>query len=310
MVENCEDIVRLDAKDPEHWSLIGDLLSTHGDPVHPFLRAHPEKAVGMEDISAFQSQRMGELSENKQTWVTLRPRMTSHFNDIVPLRPESPALTVKASLYTYIQTNKIADERDLIGNIDHILSAPVQDLDSAPTAVIFYSVASFVKPRNGEGQDIINRAHEQFADANIWLSTLSPLRGFAGWLGEKVGTDEKNRLYSALPELKRHALLYLLTQRNQVQKFHTQTMGAYIGDIKMNCNHPNTPDYEEGMGVMVNYVYPNDVTRSYNRNVFKTKQLVVAPHLYNDFTSLGCEGFVQIPHSEPSRPFVIKPAMF
>jgi hypothetical protein len=273
---------------PIHDNISYELFAYKVDPIHP-----PQEPC----LEAFQKMRLGHGGQNKNCYVTLRPC-------------HEPENLVNASLYTYVQTSIVHDERDLMGDMSRILSCPATDLATDPTAIIFYSIASFEGSTRGAGGDLINQVYDRHKDKGIWLSTLSPLRGFNAWLRPQMSCEDIESLYHDESALKKHALRYIFSMENKVQQFHMKKMGAYIGDINLNANTKNSEDFREGMNVMVNYVYGTPTQREFYRNVSQTGQVTLAPHLHDDVMSLEREGFVQVTHERPQHPFTAKPAMF
>ena len=297
----------------ESESIIQDLTTTHMDPVHALDDFNEEAHVNAIDLDDFKNKRVGSMDETKQTWVSLRAREISNsFSNVVNLRADKPLLVVDASLYTYTQTNPIRDERDFMGDVSEILTRPVETLDGDPTAIIFYSVGgNFEGSTRGAGTRLINDVCGSISDESIKKSTLSPLRGFSGWLDEKGVSDQTKAILLADDDvLKRTALLYLMERKNPVQMFHTKKMGAYIADIKVKCNAPQSKDAKEGLNVMVNYGYLNDAQREFNKEAATQGQLVLASHLYDSVRKMEPGKFDQIPQEKPDSPWVVKPAMF
>lgn len=268
--------------------IIDELLADKSDPVHS------TKGMCKRDFIAT---RLGHSEQNKQCYITLRPE-------------HKLGNVVNASLYIALQTNEISDERDFNGDIANILETPVSDLIAEPTAAIFYSIASFPESTIGAGAALINEMCDRFKDKNVKLSTLSPLRGFSRWLDTQMNQTSKTEIYYQQDRLKEYAVQYLLTFDNPVQRFHMKKMGAYIGDIKLNCNRAGSADHMEGMNVMVNYAYGSSVEREFNRSVAAAGNMIFASHLHDIVRRVSRKGYAQVPEPKPSHPWMAKPVLF
>lgn len=284
----------------DNTACISQLITTCADRVHPVPN----------DIESFADNRVGTINDNKQTWVSfyggdMRGANQDTDNDGRHLRLVEHKLSVEAALYTYCTSVDIQTEQDLPGNVGQILSMPVQSLDDAPSAMIFYSISSFGP---GAGARLIDRVYHQFTgQSSLWLATLSPLRGLASWVEDKYG--ESTPFIKCKHMRTKLALDYLSNNQNPVQKFHMKN-GAYIGDIKLNANLVGSDDYNKGLNVMVNYVYPAPAQRMVLKDEYAKGNLTFAPHLYDEISRMGDLKAVRKPESQPKTPWGMRPSMF
>lgn len=285
-----------------HMCHAESLVTTYADPVHSTQDMAKE---------AFAAMRMGNLEDDKQTWVTLRPRHMAARESEAFVTTDHPLFTrVNATLYTYMQTTPVRDERDLCGDVNHILTTPVTARDGDPTAIIFYSVASFTDSMKGAGADIINKVYNRFVDQpDLKLSTLSPFRGFTQWIENNYGNSDACRGQDET--IQRLAIEYILQLKQSALTFHLKN-GAYIGDINLNANAPKSADDAEGMNVMMNYVYPDRAQRMANIDAYANGHITFSPHLYDTVKTLSTcrQGAVRIQGVRPEHPWTLKLGMF
>lgn len=171
---------------------------------------------------------------------------------------------LRSVIYGYKTSQTISTPADIPGNVDVILKHPSRAaFEQAPTAMVFYSISSLIR---GFGQPLINALLEK-VDGFV-PATLSPMRSLRASFSELAGTTLNERQKIALSYLH---LLDAGTERpcNDVQAFHMGN-GARIGDINVDANTPDSVDGVDGLGVMINYVYPtSQVERANNRATFK-----------------------------------------
>jgi len=215
-----------------------DLVLITPEPANASLHA---QLIELEAVHAMRD--MDDLLENRLGWEDSSKRCFA-------LVREGEVL---AAIYTHAthdrDPHKRREER-LPGNVERILKTPSEIMAASPDVIAFYSISS-PKQYQGAGQLLIRTLHAEFkkaADCPI-LTTLSPLRGFAYWAGEKYGPDPS--------PAHRMVAEYLATRTNQVQRFH-QKNGAEIGAIHFNANAPGTPDRTDGLGIMISYDYSGD----------------------------------------------------
>lgn len=132
-------------------------------------------------------------------------------------------------------------------DVDEILKADSVALSEKPDTVTFYSISSFMR---GAGERLIIELHKKLTAEHpgLILTTLSPLRTLRAWIEQNGGAGD---------DLKEMARQCLLANQDPVQKFHLSN-GACIGAINLDANHGQSADAIDGLGVMVNYVYPSD----------------------------------------------------
>ncbi len=245
-------------------------------------RVHP-----VESVEELVEMRIGSAGDNKKCFARItpgkNPKLTAGiFTAMVDITPEDGSLSY----------------RDIPGDIDAIRNMPIEpfavDGEDRTVAVILYTISGNQNQTWDRGgrplaaglHEYLNGQAEQHG-FNLVMSTLSPLREFGPWLAQQQGyaglLDENGKPSSDFAaylqdeeghdELRRMALRYLLTQRDDVLNFHLGN-GAYIGDLKFN------PDDEQDW-IMVNYVYPNDPEQlAHQRDFYKnTKLRILAPHL-------------------------------
>jgi len=256
-----------------------ELVTTRIDRVHPIDWVSEKPHHRITQISR---KRFGESYDNKHTWVMVLPMMSDQMGGAVhPLYDNRPPLTIAASLYTYLQTEKVNCETDFSGDAHGILSTPTAILSAAPTAIIFYSVGKYNHAVRGLGEMIINQVSEQYMALypDVKLSTLSPLREFGAWLKGAYSDNDLDALRTDDDSLHMLAMQYLGENRDRVQAFHSRN-GAYIGDIKLHANMSGSEDDRQGLNVMVNYVYPTNIReRLTNKSLYADGVVQFAPHL-------------------------------
>ena len=302
---------RIAAEMRDHRPYLDELVTDKCDLVHPMHAQIVPTCLRQDARQHLIDTRVGGVDDDKHVWVTLKDvedEPFAEFEKVVSLRPAKP--NVNATLYTFLQTAPVTDERDLHGNVSDILTARPQHIDNDPFAIIFYSVNRFPDSMKGAGTDIINKVARdyQFIYPNVWLSTLSPLRGLAQWVEAREDMDAW-ALRGDDEALKGAALRYLCAQENGVQKFHMGNNGAYIGDIKLEANALGSRDDIDGLNVMVNYVYPDLATRERNKVGYRVGHITFAAHLWDDVQKSGC-GMVRAPRANMKTPWSAKPAMF
>lgn len=239
-----------------HKSIREKLVSAEGrDKVHP-----------LETMEELVDTRLGTENDNKRTYA-----LTLDLPGCDPV--------VLAVIYTHwsVQGHDAfnVNEAALPGNVADILAEPSQALEQEADTGIFYSISSFFP---GAGGALIKalRTHlggdaEQKLENSKQpvLSTLSPMRGFGKWL-----TTQDDDIPAA-PDmraafLKAAATEYLDENIDAVQGFHMGN-GAYIGKVNLDANDAGTKDAQQGLGVMINYVYPQGRMLDENKSEYKTK---------------------------------------
>lgn len=248
------NLVLISPDSKEHRSIRDELVSDEKrDKVHPL--------ETMDDLVTY---RLGDENSSKRAYA-----LTVDMPGANPL--------ILAVIYTHwsVQGHDSAqpDEALLPGNVADILSEPGQALDAEADTGIFYSISSFFP---GAGLELIKKLRtEMGGDRKAkWLnkkrpvlSTLSPLRGFAKWAeAQELNIPEAPDLKSEF--LRAAADNYLDANQDPVQKFHMGN-GAYIGKVNLDANTPGTQDDTKGLGVMVNYVYPQGDILAKNQNSYK-----------------------------------------
>lgn len=196
------------------------MLSEKGrDKVHPLASEEELK-----------SRRLGGENDSKRAYA-------------LTIVDEAGQRKVAAVIYTWWsrQAGKLPDD------VEQILQEDSAPLGATADTVTFYSISSFMR---GAGERLITALHKKLTSEHpgLTLTTLSPLRTLGAWVTENgdCGGD-----------LKEAARQYLLANLDPVQKFHLSN-GAYIGAINLDANHGDSADGVDGLGVMVNYVYPSD----------------------------------------------------
>lgn len=242
-------------------NIIDQLTGDKRDKVHPVATTR----------EGFIADRIGTGEMSHQTWVR-----TDENGE------------VEAALYTARFNKNIMTEADFCGNVAGILTGtPCKVKGTEKPSFIFYSISSFKK---GAGEALIGavRGEMESSSHDMTASTLSPLRvaghkpaedrNLTDWLKTKIVGDV-NDIRPDTERLKRYALQYLSEKRHLVQKFHMGN-GAYIGDINLNANVEGSADYNDGMNVMVNYVYPGEVMRAQLQKAYRDHGMMfMAPHL-------------------------------
>lgn len=149
-----EDVKLINSND---ISIITQLIGDKRDKVHP----------APETFKEFCTKRVGDLNHSRQTWV----------------RTDKVG-KVTSALYGACFEGEISSPKDLQGDVAQILRGESTAIIKSVESVSFYSVGAFGK---GEGAKIIRAAHRVLSQMTpqATLSTLSPLRGFKGWLHEK-----------------------------------------------------------------------------------------------------------------------------
>jgi hypothetical protein len=231
------------------------------DKVHP---------VGTEDD--LRAYRLGTETNSRQAYALVVPA------------EDGVTRQVLAVIYTHWSTQPMGPAgvtpADLPGKVDEILKDPSHPLDEKPNTVIFYSISSFM-PRAGQmliedlHSHIMREAHGQ----PMALSTLSPLRTLKKYVTETAQPGSEMTVLDD-EELKGIALEYMLANRDPVQKFHLSN-GAYVGDINLHANDDGSADMRDGLGVMMNYVYPTDpAILERNKATYKQGIIPLHPDLY------------------------------
>lgn len=239
-----------------HKSIRQKLVSAEGrDKVHP-----------LETMDELVNTRLGTENDSKRTYA-----LTLDLPGCDPV--------VLAVIYTHwsVQGHDAfeVNEAALPGNVADILAEETSVLDEQADTGIFYSISSFFPGAGGQlikalrthlGGDMDQKSEQVKQPV---LSTLSPMRGFAKWMAAQ------DKDVPAVPDL-RAAFLeaaaneYLEENIDAVQGFHMGN-GAYIGKINLDANEAGTKDAEQGLGVMINYVYPQGGALAANQNEYKTQ---------------------------------------
>ena len=249
------DLIRIGAG--SEFADLHDALSTGNkvDKVHP-----------IQDTDDLKTRRLGGENANKRTFA-------------LAVKNDDGSRDLLAVIYTHwskqdmMLDGTVAPE-NIPGDVASILNEDIVDLDDDPNTVIFYSISSFFP---SAGPQLIKSLHAEFNKQaqTPFMSTLSPMRTFAGWLDEQ-GVDQ----FDDLSRDEKVTLVqdYLATGRDGVQNFHLSN-GALMGDINLDSNAPGTADAEKGKGVMINYVYPRDpAVLAAQQNAYKADKMQ-APHL-------------------------------
>lgn len=248
--------------EPDNTDLHALLTGPRRDKVHPI--ATPDELL---------THRLGMPGDTKQTFALTVPNGANGGRDV--------AAVVYTHLSRRAMTNGETDERALPGNVADILNTPAGPATAEPNTIIFYSISSFV-PRAGKNllNGLLNIVRTSPQD--VTTATLSPLRSLKDWM-----LDVSSGRYGHAPLADDHAMRHialkcLLDNHNDVQRFHMGN-GAYVGDINLRANTPDSKDGWHGLQVMVNYVYPRDPQeQAYNKSCYLHKDgptLRMATHL-------------------------------
>ena len=249
-------------------AIIDQLIGNKADKVHPVEKTR----------KGFINDRVGNGMQTHQTWV----------------RTDADG-QVEAALYTARFNKAIVTEADFHGDVADILTrSPSEAKGQGNPSFIFYSISSF---KRGAGEALIGavRGEMETSSHHMTASTLSPLRvggskpaeerNFTDWVRANITTDI-DEIRNDTNFLQGLALRYLSENINPVQKFHMGN-GAYIGDVNLNANIKGSADYEDGMNVMVNYVYPREQKRAQLQGQYQSGKLMIADHLLLSGVSFG-----------------------
>ncbi len=247
------------------------------DATHADLRAllvteeKKDKVHPLNDASDLSTYRLGGPDHNKRTYALTLPGVAG-------------ADGLLAVIYTCWSREPAAPEGavsppDLPGCVNDILREPSAPLAESPNTVIFYSISSFFPEA---GARLIGKLHQELAGKGLTHSTLSPLRSLRGALEQDdlltMALFDESNLWHA-------AIMHVMSNKDLVQKFHLGN-GAYFGDIKMSANEPGTSDDIDGLGIMVNYVYPADPgLLDSNRVLYGAGLIPVSETLYDQLAS-------------------------
>lgn len=214
------------------------------DPVH---------SLGVETVSRLKKMRLG-LHEN------------SAKNAFVLANDD----TVYSAIYVHSSHQPVADDglvapENVQGDVYSILIQK-QSLVDDPNTGVFFSVANLGKGEDnipGVGPMMVKRIHGHLDDYDM-KSTLSPFRYFSQYaenVQDVTGADWDDDMK------KLQALMFMIHYnhhsqkvRDPVFKLHALEGGAEVYDINVHSNIPESKDGRDGLGVMINYRYPNDVS--------------------------------------------------
>lgn len=150
----------------------------------------------------------------------------------------------------YVHTSEIEEPlntRQFPGDVAKILQEPVSPAPQNANCQTFYSITRLTE-KKGTGEALILGLLETFNNnAGVARTTLSPFRGFQKFAPHLSYTSPTDALLKG-------ALEYLLAAKNPVMAFHLKN-GAYIADINLEANTPDSKDGQEGLGVLINYGY-------------------------------------------------------
>lgn len=258
------ELVLITPNDASHQS-IRDALVTDAkrDKVHP-----------LETMDELVNYRLGNENDNKRA-----------YGLIIDIPGQDPEILSVIYTHWSKQGHNAAnlDEQKLPGNVADILIEEVQPLNEQADTGIFYSISSFFP---GAGVELIKSLRSELGgDQNAAemdgstpaLSTLSPFRSFGNWVAEQ-GEDVPEAPELRQEFLEAAALRYLDEVSDPVQKFHMGN-GAYIGKINIDSNTPESQDGAEGLGLLINYVYPAGDDLATNQAAFKQGSITKARKL-------------------------------
>lgn len=201
---------------------------------------------GVENIDRLKERRLGGADSNKTAFALIDPETRTVLAAIYVYRSETPKIE-GANSYDHVP-----------GNVHKILNEPLKQINSAPTSLVFFSISRFFK-MSGEGELLISKLHQELSDQykdypDVIFSTLSPLRGLKKWCKDKrleLNSLGNEKLFNV-------ALNFIVNgSKDLVKRFHLSN-GAIIGAVRQNANIKGSQDAEQGLGVMVNYIYDRD----------------------------------------------------
>lgn len=213
------------------------------------LAVHEQGTRNWDELVQF---RMGGHARNKTVFALVNP-------DGPDKRPQ-----ILAPVYIYKHTDPVSDGKSIPGNVASILDMPITDLNSAPTAYVFYEILTF-KGLRGAGTRLIQNLFDHLsvtgAPADITYATLSPFRTLAQAYPD---LHDQNDL-----DWRRLAYLHARKCTDGVQRFH-HSCGATLADLKIGANKPDSLDASLGKNVMANFRYDFCPTkRAHNKRLYE-----------------------------------------
>jgi len=233
---------------------------TYKDQVHSF---------GIENSQSLQDNRLAGTQGNKTAYALIDPE----------------SCTVLAAIYVYRSTQPKQENAGaydhLPSNVHDILHEELHDITAQVTSNIFYSITAFGKMA-GEGEMLIAKLHEELNEEyknqpDVVLSTLSPHRGFKEWCNNNLEQENDSFIVDAIQSL-------IADKNDLVKRFHLSN-GAQIGRVCENANVEGSLDDMNGLGTMINYIYPREV-RELQRNTATYKAEGSAARLPEEYLNL------------------------
>jgi malonyl-CoA decarboxylase len=228
-------------------------------------------------------------------WTDLRRRLAPDrrsFGFFHPALPDEPIIFVEVALTKGLATS-IQDV------IDAPTLAPEVEAASDPDTAIFYSITNCQTGLRGIsfGSFLIKHVTERLAGEQPTLttfSTLSPIPGFASWLGENRPnvdtTDDVSMMQSCAT--------YLLTVRRRslpqdsVARFHLRN-GACVEQINWRGD-TSVKGMAESHGLLVNYLYSGQDIAA-NNEALTLDGVVTASKQVADLLDPPDESLVRVP---------------